>query len=243
MAGMGHASAAGVMRLSASAFGLVALIVPMHATAEPTGDVLLAVGAGFRHTTAVDLAEIAGSNAYGAGEDQSPGSLSFELGAGMLFPSALELRALAWVGVGGLALAEVERRYFASEPEPIGSSITAGAGGSLRYSPAVGSALCLSVGPAIDIKRLTAASPAGSAHLDLVGLGVDAGARWRVSSVARRVGGHLELIGSVRREIPARLWVGRSGSDRLLTGVGGSSDPIYSVGVSVAWVFSFTDAL
>lgn len=216
---------------------------PARAEQKPTGDVLLAAGASFRHVTDVDLADVGGANGFGSESDQSPGSLSVEIGAGMLFPAPLELRANAWLGVGGLALARVEERYFDSGPEQVGSSLTVGAGGSLRYAPRLTPELRAFVGPAADWKRLTAASPAGSAHLELVGVGVDAGLRWRAGSVARAVEGHLELTLGARRELPVRVWVGRSRDDVLFSGVEDASDPVYSFGIGAAYVFAFTDAL
>ncbi|MFO0567439.1 MAG: hypothetical protein U0263_17400 [Polyangiaceae bacterium] len=233
-------------------FGLVAatlaltLLAPSLAKAEPDArgtDVLLSMGVSYRKTTAIDLAAIGGSEDYGTGNDASPGSLSFEVGGGLVFDVPLELRASAWLGVGGLALAHIEERYFGVDPEPIGSSLTVGAGGSLRYSEAVLPSLRLFAGPAIDTKRLAASSPAGATQLDLVGFGLDAGARFRTGSVSRSIGGHLELTLSARRELPVALWAGRSRDDVLFRGVGGNQDPIYSFGVGAAWIFAFENAL
>lgn len=218
-------------------------LAPVTAGAEPTNDALLAAGAGYRHVTDVDLAAIGGSDDFGSGGDQSPGSLSVEVGAGLVFASPLELRVSAWLGVGGLALADIERRYFGGGPEQVGSSLTVGAGASARYAPLVAPDLRLLVGPAVDWKRLTAASPLGSAHLELVGVGLDAGLRVRVGRISRRVDGHLELTAGARRELPVAVWVGHGKSDVLFAGVEDSSDPVYSVGLSAAYVFSFTDAL
>ena len=198
--------------------GLVALAsVTCPARAEPTGDVLLAAGATYRHVTRVDLAQIGGSDDHGSDGDQSPGSLSAEIGAGLLFRPGFELRGSAWLGVGGLALAHVEERYFDSGPEQIGSSLTVGAGGSARYAPALTPGVRAFVGPAVDWKRLTAASPAGSAHL--------------------------ELTFAARRELPVAVWVGRSRTDVLFSGVESAGDPVYSIGMGAAYVMSFNDAL
>lgn len=213
------------------------------ARAEPTSDVLLSAGVGYRHVTDVDLAAIGGSDDFGRGSDQSPGSLSLEVGAGLVIPAPLELRGSAWIGVGGLSLAALERRYFAGGPEQIGSSLSVGAGGSVRYAPLLTPDLRLLVGPAADWKRLTAASPLGSAHLQLVGVGLDAGLRLRVGRVSGRVDGHLELVASARRELPVAVWVGRSRDDVLFSGVEDASDPVWGFGLSAAYVFSFTDAL
>ncbi len=225
----------------AFALGLVA--APASADPSSTGDLLIAAGASYRHVTDLDLAAIGGSEDFGADHDQSPGSLSFEVGAGMAFAAALELRASAWIGVGGLALAHVEERYFGGGPELVGSSLTVGTGGSLRYAPRLSSDLRLLIGPAGDWKRLTAASPLGSAHLELVGVGLDAGLRWRAGAVSRRIDGHLELVFSARRELPVGVWVGRSGDGVLFSGVQAGGDPIYSAGVGAAYVFSINDVL
>ena len=224
--------------------GLVALAsVTCPARAEPTGDVLLAAGATYRHVTRVDLAQIGGSDDHGSDGDQSPGSLSAEIGAGLLFRPGFELRGSAWLGVGGLALAHVEERYFDSGPEQIGSSLTVGAGGSARYAPALTPGVRAFVGPAVDWKRLTAASPAGSAHLELVGVGLDAGLRFRTSAATSKLGGHLELTFAARRELPVAVWVGRSRTDVLFSGVESAGDPVYSIGMGAAYVMTFNDAL
>ncbi len=233
------------MALKAPAIaGLLALAsLTRPALAEPNGDVLLAAGASYRHVTRVDLAQIGGADDYGSDGDQSPGSLSMEIGAGLAFRAGFELRASAWLGVGGLALAHVEDRYFDTGPGQIGSSLTVGTGASVRYAPELTPAVRAFVGPAVDWKRLTAASPAGSAHLELVGVGLDAGLRFRTSSAASKLGGHVELTFGARRELPVGVWVGRSRSDVSFSGVESAGDPVYSVGLGAAYVFSFNDAL
>ena len=225
------------------AFGLG--LCAESARAEPASgsDLLLEAGANFRHTTPIDLAALGGSKEFGTGNDASPGALSFEVGGGLVLPVPLELRGSAWIGVGGLNLSRVERRYLGSEPQQIGSSLTVGAGASARYSPRVTPDLRLFAGPALDWKRMAASSPAGSAQVELVGLGFDTGARLRISTQSRAISGHLELVLGARRELPAALWVGQSRSAVLFRGIHGHADAIYSVTASIGYVISFDDAL
>ncbi|MBK7580834.1 MAG: hypothetical protein IPI67_11570 [Myxococcales bacterium] len=229
-------------------FGVVAFanvaILTSRANADDSGiELLVGADVSYRGTTSVDLAKVAGASGYGTANDQSPGALSFEVSGGILFAPPIELRANAWIGVGGLALAQVERRYFGAEPEQIGSSLSVGVGGSGRYAPLLLPNLRFLVGPAVDVKRMAASSPAGAARLDLVGVGLDVGLRWQTSTLGQKTHGHLEVMALARRDIPTAVWVGASQDDVYFRGVGGSSPAIYSFGLSVGYVFSFESTL
>lgn len=205
--------------------------------AEARFEALLGAGLGFRHTTEVDLAEQAGASGYGAANDASPAALAFEIRGGVLFPVPLELDLTAAIAVGGLAIAEVERRYFGATAD-IGSSISASAEASPRFAPLVASDLRLLVGPALGVQRMSVSSPAGSARIDLLGVGLDAGARLRMHSISRILDGHLEVVLRARRELPLDVRVQRSADDVLFSGTG-DGPAIYSVGLGVSYVFSF----
>ncbi len=86
---------------------------------------------------------------------------------------------------------------------------------------------------------MAASSDVGLATIDTFGVGVDAGARYRINPIGSVADGHLELVFSIRREIPYAVRVTSGGGSRpLFTGVGGG-DPIYSFGGVLSYVFGF----
>ncbi|MCA9592671.1 MAG: hypothetical protein KC776_05145 [Myxococcales bacterium] len=218
---------------------LLTLSVAAPAVAQTKLEGLAGAGLSLRHTTSANLAEIAGAAGYSDKNDVSPGSLGFDMRAGVLLPVDLELDATGTLAAGGLALSDIERRYFSSEPETVGSSLAAGAYGSIRYAPELSDGLRLLVGPSAGAQRLAASSPAGSAHLDLLGVGLDAGFRLRLHHISRVVDGHLELLLSGRRELPLDAHAQTSADNVLFSGTSGSAPAIWSFGLSAQYVFSF----
>jgi hypothetical protein len=213
------------------------LAVTHAASADERFELLAGAGLGVRFTTGIDLAQEAQASGFDSGNDVSPAALGFELRAGVLFPVSLELDLTGVVAVGGLDLDEVERRYFGDAAE-IGSSASASLEASLRFAPALSPDLRLFAGPAVGWQRMAASSPAGMARIDLLGVGLDLGARHRLNTISRVVDGHLELVLRARRELPLELRVAQSSDDVLFSGTGGG-DPIYSAGIGLSYVFSF----
>ncbi len=217
----------------------VTLLDAAPAMAQTRLEGLAGAGLSFRHTTSASLAEIAGEPGYDHTDDTSPGALGFDVRAGVLLPVQLELDATASIAVGGLNLSQVEERYFASEPQQLGSSLTAGAYGSLRFAPELSDGFRALVGPSFGLQRMAASSPAGDAHLDLLGVGLDAGFRLRLHHISRVVDGHLELVLSARRELPLDAAAKTGPHTVLFSGTGGSPPAIYSFGLGIQYVFSF----
>lgn len=210
------------------------------AAAQPAErfEALAGAGLGYGYTTAIDLAREAGASGYGSGDDTTGrGTLGFELRAGVLFPLSLELDATAGIAIGGLALAGVERRYFGSIGS-FGTNLAAGLETSARFAPRVAPDLRLLVGPAVGWKRLASSSDVGMARIDLLGVGLDAGARLRLHTSSRVVDGHLELVLRARRELPLDVYVARSADDVLFSG-NGSGEAIYSLGLGISYVMAF----
>ncbi len=209
------------------------------AQAQSRVEALAGAGASFRHTTAVDLAEIAGESGYGSGDDTSPGALGFELRAGVLFPIDVELDTTATIAVGGLNLSRIERRYLGSEPDQLGSSLTASWAFSPRFAPTIAPDVRLLLGPGLELERMATSSPAGDAHVDSFGFGLDAGARLETNRISRVVDGALEFVLFGRREVPYDLRVARGPNTVLFSGTDAGGPPIYSFGIAVEYVFSF----
>jgi hypothetical protein len=218
--------------------GLLAQVPSTAHAAEPQRfEALASAGIGVRHTTSIDLADEADASGHGSGNDAGPAALGLELRAGVLSPVSLELDVTGVVAAGGLDLAGVERRYF-GQTEEIGSTASVGLEASLRFAPALSPDLRLLAGPAFGWQRLAASSPAGMARVDLLGVGLDLGARLRVNTISRVVDGHLELVVRGRRELPLEARVQRSSDPVLFSGTGGG-EPIYSAGIGLSYVFSF----
>jgi hypothetical protein len=215
------------------------VLLARPALAESRVEALAGAGASLRYTTALDLAEVAGQTGYGRGDDTSPAALGFELRAGVLLPVDVELDATGSIAVGGLNLGRVERRYLGSEPQPIGSTLSANADLGARFAPALGSGIRFLIGPSFGAERMAASSPAGGAYLDLFHVGLDAGVRIRTNRISRVVDGSLELVLTTRRELPFALRVARSANDVVLSGTDGNGPDIYSLGIAVEYVFSF----
>jgi hypothetical protein len=75
------------------------------------------------------------------------------------------------------------------------------------------------------------------ARIDLLSVGLDAGARLRLHS-SPIVDGHLELVLRARRELPLDVYVARTTDDVLFTGTG-SGEAIYSFGLAISYVVAF----
>lgn len=206
-----------------------------NANAQERVEALVGPGASLYTTTAIDLAGQVGAGGYGSGNDASPAALGFELRAGVLLPFPLELDTSWVLAIGGLSLGRVEQRYFGDTAQ-LGSALTAGVDFSPRFAPLMVPDLRLLLGPAVGLKRMAVASPLGGARIDSVGVGLDVGVRWHVSTISRILDGHLEVVTHARREIPFQVDV--AGSDSLLSGTGGA-EPIYGFGWSSSWVFAF----
>ena len=214
-------------------------MVATTAHAEAPRGLELSAGASVlvRHTTSADLARISGASGYGSGDDTSPGLLGFELHGGVNLP-LVELGVGGWIGVGGLSLGRIEQRYLGAGSSQLGSSLDAGVEGALRLHPELSRDFGLRLGPAVALHRMAAASPAGTAHLDLLGVGLDAGLVWRTNTIGRSVDGHLELMLSARRELPLDVRVSRGPGDVVFSGTSGGAS-IYSFGARLGYVFDF----
>ncbi len=206
---------------------------------EPPVEALVGIGLGYRWLSAIDLAEQAGASGYGSEDDTTGrGILSlFDLRGGVLFASVLELDVSAWIGIGGLALADVEQRYFGST-DVVGGALALGADASARYAPKIASDWRLLIGPGASLTRLSASSSLGLTRVDLVGVGLDLGARLHTNRMGSVADGHVELVLRARRELPAGVHVS-AGDDVLFSGTSGSGDPIWSLGATVSYVTSF----
>lgn len=198
---------------------------------------LFGAGVSFVRTTPVDLAAIAGSSRYGTGNDASGAALGFGLRAGVVTERVFELSLTGTIAAGGLALAQIESRYYGVGPDTIGGTLTATAELSGRYVAWDRPSLRLFVGPAVGLQRRAASSGVGGAFLDTVPVGLDVGARVPVSRISRRVEGSLELTLLARRELmpAAQVGGGRAGPPELAGSGGG--DAIYSFGVAFGYVF------
>jgi hypothetical protein len=196
------------------------------------------VGAGvqYRHASEVDLAAMAGADGYGAQSDISPGQLGLQLSAGLQPLPAFEIGLDASIAVGGLALGDVEERYF-GEQDTVGGSSTVEGGGALRWVPELSPDLRLLIGGAAAWQRMSTASGLGSAHLDSLAIGPEVGVRWRATD-GETVDGELQLRVDGRWHRPLRAEVLRSSEDVLFETTD-ADDPFWSVGVSVSWLFAF----
>jgi hypothetical protein len=210
-----------------------------NARAEEKLEALAGAGTSFRHTTAIDLAKIAGASGYGSANDAGPGALGFELRAGVWFPFQLELDATGSIAAGGLNLSRVEERYLGASPQPLGSTLTASADFGVRFAPLVTPGIRLLLGPSAGAERMSATSPAGAARLDMLHVGLDAGLRLHTNRISRVVDGNIEAVVGVRRELPFHLSVSKNGSDDVFSGTQSEQPQIYSFGIAVQYVFSF----
>ena len=197
---------------------------PLPAAAH---ELLLGGDLAFRHATQVDLAERAGSNAYGERNDLSPGMLGVSVTAGVRFDEAWELAARAGLGVGGLALGPVEERYH-GDTANVGSSMTLYAGGAARLTPELTDNLLLLAGLGGEWQRMNAASPITTTRLDSLAFGPEVGLAVPFYGV------RWDLLLGARAHLP--LYV-RVGSPKLET-TDPAGGPFWSVGVrlGMSWV-------
>ncbi len=196
----------------------------------------LGTGVQFRHAGEVDLAALADADGYGAQSDTSPGQLGWQISGGIQPVPALEIGADASIAVGGLAIGDVEERYFGQQ-DNVGGSSTFEAGGAVRWVPVLSPDLRLFAGGAASWQRMAASSGIGHAHLDSLAVGPEAGLRWRLTD-GEAFDGELQLRGDVRWHEPLRVEVGHS-ADNVLFETTDPAEAFWSFGVSVSWIFAF----
>lgn len=189
-------------------------------------ELLLGGDLAFRHATDVDLAERAGTDAYGEGNDVSPGVLGFSLTAGLRVDETWEVLARASIGVGGLALGHVEERYH-GQTANLGGSSTIYAGGAARLSPELADGVLLLAGLGAELQRMNAASPVTTTRLDSLAVGPELGL------AVRTYGVRWELLLEGRAHIPQMVQVG-SPAVRTTDPAGG---PFWSAGLRLGMVW------
>lgn len=152
-------------------------------------------------TTAIDLAALAGSDAFGEGDDTSPLALGFAFGGGLVLGD-WELGAQALLALGGLNLSRVEERYFDAEPQPLGSMLTASLEGAARHLWRLAPDFELAAGLGAGYLLMSAASPAGSAFFRAITVGPEVGARYRLHGRRGAGGGWIGVAFDGRLLLP-----------------------------------------
>jgi hypothetical protein len=196
----------------------------------------LGTGVQLRHAGEVDLAAMAGADGYGSARDTSPGQLGWQISGGLQPIPAFEVGLDASIAVGGLAIGDVEERYF-DQQDNVGSSATVEAGLALRWLPVLSPDLRLFTGGAASLQRMSSASGIGHARLDSLAIGPEAGLRWRVSE-GDGVDGELQLRVDGRWHQPLRVEVAHS-ADNVLFETTDAEEGFWSAAVSVSWIFAF----
>lgn len=201
---------------------MIRVVLLVSCLVAPAGAVELLVGAslGFRHASEVDLAALGESGDYGAANDASPGSLGVYFAAGVRPVDFLEVQVSAGLGIGGLALAQIEERYYDSEAQPIGSTLSAEAGGAVLWSYDLSDRWRLLVGPSAAAHVMSAASPVGSGRVSSLRLGAAGALRFAIPPNRPRVGGHLQLWVDYSLHLPRHVEVGSGDTSQVE-----SSDP------------------
>lgn len=227
---------------------LCALTGPALAAPEPPAEpddgpvIAASLGVGLRlHTTgAIDLAGLAGSQDFGSGDDATPAALGLTLSFGLLIDD-WELVAEAAVAIGGLDLAQVEERYFDSEPQPIGGTSTAYLMGSVRYLWRLAVDAELAAGLGAGYVPMGASSPVGGGFFRAIAMGPEAEIRWRIhgddAGEPGGGGGWLGLGVDARLLLPV-VAEARSQGEPLFS-LDGIGDPIGLGGVTVAYRFDW----
>jgi hypothetical protein len=187
----------------------------------------------------VDLARLARQDAYGHGDDLSPGALGLRLTGGIRPLSLFELDLDAAFAVGGLDLGEVERRYLGGGTESLGSSATLEAGVAALALPPLGPNMDLVAGAAAGWHRMVTSSPAGGARVSSLAVGPALGIRWCAVHVGRAVDGVLELRLDARYHRALDLEVARDGEESLFATDSPAADAFYTVGFALTWLFAF----
>ena len=196
------------------------------------------LGLAVEHTTRLDLAKQADTTDYGSGNDVSPMSAALEGGVGFAKRQAgipLELYIDGSIAVGGLDAESVDRRYLGPSSDT-GSSSTYGLAFRQRIAPELSPNVSVLFGPSFELRMLVASSPMGRASAALLGLGFEAGVRWRMHSVSKRTSGWLQIMVRGCGELPTSVVVERSPSDRVFSA--GPSHPIGSFGLSASYVLA-----
>lgn len=204
----------------------------------PRRAIAFTVGGGLRAftTSAIDLAGLADAPGFGAADDTAPLALGFGVEGGVII-AGWELLAQAHLGLGGLNLSHVEDRYFASEPESIGSNLTAGLGLAGRRLFRLGADAELAAGLRAGYLLMTAASPAGSAFFRAVDAGPELEIRYRLHGRRgdREGGGWLGIGVDARALLPIVAEVS-SGDDSKFA-LDGTGDVIWLIGGALTYRF------
>jgi hypothetical protein len=198
------------------------------------------LGLALEHTTRLDLAKQAGATGYGSGNDVA--LMSGALDAGMGFAmrqggTLLEATIEGWIAAGGLDIGSVERRYLAGRSFDIGSSSAYGMAFRERIMPELSPNVNLVVGPSFEFRDLVASSPAGRASAALLGVGLEAGVRWRLHSLSEHASGWLQITVRGCGELPMSVHVDRSTNDPVFS-AGYSGHPIGSFGLAASYVIT-----
>lgn len=198
--------------------------------------VLVDIGASYRGTTAIDLAEVAGADGYGAADDTSPGALGLRLGLGYRLEEIVELWVDGRLGVGGLALDHTETRYF-GQTDTIGGSASLEAGVHALF-PFGGRDFQWLVGPGGIYHLMSASSGVGMSTVRSLGLGARVGVRWRLNEFGTAGSGYLEVDLDAYYHAPTFVRVG-SGDVPRFENSQPDEGQYASFGLSVVYGFAF----
>jgi len=151
---------------------------PGEAEKEPLFGASLGVGLRMQMTSAIDLAKLAGATGYGEADDAPGPSLGLILSGGVV-TRRCELIVEGLMAFGGLALGDIEERYFGAEPEPIGGTASIALKVSARYRLPLSASTEVALGAGAGWLAMGASSPVGGGYLRAVQLGPEAELRFK----------------------------------------------------------------